>query len=140
MNEIMLLTDTASDLNESVIKEFNITRIPFYVSFNQVDYFKEITEISIQDFYKKMREDKVFPKTSLPSINDYLEVFTPLIEAGKSIICVCLSGHFSGSYSSAVNAKELILENYPNAQIAIINSLNACEHADLQTPLYLFVH
>lgn len=125
MNEIILLTDTASDLNESVIKEFNITRIPFYVSFNQVDYFKEITEISIQDFYKKMREDKVFPKTSLPSINDYLEVFTPLIEAGKSIICVCLSGHFSGSYSSAVNAKELILENYPNAQIAIINSLNA---------------
>lgn len=121
----MLLTDTASDLPESIIKEFNITRIPFYVSFNQEDYLKEITEISIQDFYKKMREDKVFPKTSLPSINDYLEVFTPLIAAGKSIICVCLSGHFSGSYSSAVNAKELILENYPNAQIAIINSLNA---------------
>ena len=121
----MLLTDTASDLPESIIKEFNITRIPFYVSFNQEDYLKEITEISIQDFYKKMREDKVFPKTSLPSINDYLEVFTPLIAAGKSIICVCLSGHFSGSYSSVVNAKELILENYPNAQIAIINSLNA---------------
>lgn len=121
----MLLTDTASDLPESIIKEFNITRIPYYVSFNHEDYLKEITEISIQDFYKKMREDKVFPKTSLPSINDYLEVFKPLIEAGKSIICVCLSGHFSGSYSSAVNAKELILENYPNAQIAIINSLNA---------------
>lgn len=125
MCEIVLVTDTSSDLNDSTIKEFGITRVPFYVSFNQTDYFKEIVEMPIKDFYTKMRESKVFPKTSLPSINDYLEVFTPLAEAGKSIICVCLSGYFSGSYSAAVNAKELILENYPNAQIAIINSLNA---------------
>lgn len=125
MCEIVLVTDTSSDLNDSTIKEFGITRVPFYVSFNQTDYFKEIVEMPIKEFYTKMRESKVFPKTSLPSISDYLEVFTPLAEAGKSIICVCLSGYFSGSYSAAVNAKELILENYPNAQIAIINSLNA---------------
>ncbi|MDA3733919.1 DegV family protein [Niameybacter massiliensis] len=125
MSEIVLITDTSSDLSDTIVKEFGITRIPFYVSFNQVDYFKEIVEMPIKDFYTKMRESKVFPKTSLPSINDYLEVFTPLAEAGKSIICVCLSGYFSGSYSSAVNAKEIILENYPNTQIAIINSLNA---------------
>lgn len=125
MSEIVLITDTSSDLSDTTVREFGITRIPFYVSFNQVDYFKEIIEMPIKDFYTKMRESKVFPKTSLPSINDYLEVFTPLAEAGKSIICVCLSGYFSGSYSSAVNAKEIILENYPNAQIAIINSLNA---------------
>ncbi|MEG0388668.1 MAG: DegV family protein [Niameybacter sp.] len=125
MCEIVLITDTSSDLNDGIVKEFGITRIPFYVSFNQEDYFKEIIEMPIKDFYSKMRASKVFPKTSLPSINDYLEVFTPFAEAGKSIICVCLSGYFSGSYSSAVNAKELILENYPNAQIAIINSLNA---------------
>ena len=61
----------------------------------------------------------------LPSINDYYESFKPHIEAGKSVICVTLSSFFSGSYNAAVNARELILENYPNAQIEIINSLNA---------------
>ncbi|ONI41860.1 EDD domain protein, partial [Candidatus Epulonipiscium fishelsonii] len=59
------------------------------------------------------------------SINDYCTKFEPIIKNGDSIICVCLSSHFSGSYNAAKNARELIVENYPNAQIEIIDSLNA---------------
>lgn len=125
MSEIILVSDTSCDLSSTVVKENNITLVPFYVSFDQETYYKEITELSIQDFYKRMRTEKIFPKTSLPSITDYLEVFTPAIKQGHAVICICLSAYFSGSYNSAVNARELILENYPNAQIAIINSLNA---------------
>ncbi|MDF2612758.1 MAG: DegV family protein [Clostridia bacterium] len=125
MSEIALLSDTACDLPQSLINEYHIKLVPFYVSFDQETYYKEIIDISISKFYEMMREEKIFPKTSLPSINDYMEIFTPIIKEGKSIICVCLSSHFSGSYNSAVNARELILENYPDAQIAIINSLNA---------------
>ncbi|MGL4343949.1 MAG: DegV family protein [Cellulosilyticaceae bacterium] len=125
MSEIVLISDTSCDLHPNTISKYDVTLVPFYVSFNQEDYYKEIVELPIQDFYNRMREEKIFPKTSLPSLGDYLEVFTPAVEAGKSVICVCLSGHFSGSYNSAVNARELILENYPNAQIEIINSLNA---------------
>lgn len=125
MRPIALITDSSSDLNASVVSQYNIKQIPFYVSFNQVDYHKEIVEMSIEDFYKRMREEKAFPKTSLPSINDYYEVFENYVKEGKDILCICLSGHFSGSYNSAVNARELILENYPDTHIAIINSLNA---------------
>ncbi|MGL4363123.1 MAG: DegV family protein [Cellulosilyticaceae bacterium] len=125
MNNITLITDTSSDLPASIVEQFNITQIPFYVSFDQVKYEKEIVELSLADFYKRMRAEKAFPKTSLPSINDYYEVFEPLAKQQKEIICVCLSSHFSGSYNSAVNARELILENYPDTKIEIINSLNA---------------
>ncbi|WP_069997393.1 DegV family protein [Cellulosilyticum sp. I15G10I2] len=125
MSEIILISDTACDLPESLINEYHIKLVPFYVSFDKETYFKEIADLSVAKFYEIMRKDKIFPKTSLPSINDYMETFMPLIEQNKNIICVCLSSHFSGSYNSAVNARELILENYPNAQIAIINSLNA---------------
>lgn len=125
MSEIILISDTSCDLGDKLTKENQVTLVPFYVSFDQETYYKEITELSIENFYKRMREEKIFPKTSLPSITDYLEVFTPVIMQGQSIICVCLSSYFSGSYNSATNARELILENYPNAQIAIINSLNA---------------
>jgi DegV family protein with EDD domain len=90
-----------------------------------VDYYKECVDISIPDFYKELRASKTFPKTSLPSVNDYVERFTSLIKQGKDIICVCLSSYFSGSYNSAVNAREIILENYPDSKIAIIDSLNA---------------
>ena len=125
MSEIVLLSDSACDLPVSCLEKYHIELIPYYVSFDSEHYYKEITELSIADFYKRLRAEKIFPKTSLPSINDYYEHFKPHIEAGKSVICVTLSSHFSGSHNAAVNARELILENYPNAQIEIINSLNA---------------
>ena len=125
MSKIILLSDTSCDLPASILDKYQIETIPFYVSFDAETYYKEIVELQLKDFYTRLREEKVFPKTSLPSINDYYERFVPHIEAGNSVICVCLSGHFSGSYNSAVNARELILENYPDANIEIINSLNA---------------
>ena len=125
MSEIVLLSDSSCDLPLGCLQQYNIEIIPYYVSFDTENYYKEITELSISDFYKRLRAEKIFPKTSLPSINDYYEFFKPHVEAGKKIICVTISNHFSGSYNAAVNARELILENYPNANIEIINSLNA---------------
>ena len=125
MSEIVLISDSACDLPRSLVNKYQIQIVPYYVSFDEETYYKEIVELSIPKFYEIIRRDRIFPKTSLPSINDYMEVFMPLVKEGKSIICVCLSSHFSGSYNAAVNARELILENHPNAQIAIINSLNA---------------
>lgn len=125
MSKIVLISDSSCDLPLTCINKYEIEIVPFYVSFDTEKYYKEIEELSIEDFYKRLRSEKIFPKTSLPSINDYYERFKTHIEAGNSIICVTLSNHFSGSYNSAVNARELILENYPNAQIEIINSLNA---------------
>lgn len=125
MSEIIIISDSSCDLPESLIKAYNIHLIPFYVSFDGSNYYKEIVDLSIEDFYAKLRKDKIYPKTSLPSINDYYEAFKSYVENGKKVICVTLSSHFSGSYNSAVNARELILENYPNCEIEIINSLNA---------------
>ncbi|MBE6021615.1 MAG: DegV family protein [Cellulosilyticum sp.] len=125
MSEIVLLTDSSCDLPLACLEQYHIEIIPYYVSFDATHYYKEITELSISDFYQRLRAEKIFPKTSLPSINDYYEHFKPHVEAGKSVICVTLSNHFSGSHNAALNARELILENYPNAQIEIINSLNA---------------
>lgn len=125
MNNIVLMSDTACDLSDELIEKHHITLIPFYLSFNQTDYVKEKVELSIADFYQRMREEKIFPKTSLPSIDDYYRAFEDCAKVGKSIICVTISGCFSGSYNSAVNARELILENYPDTSIEIINSLTA---------------
>ncbi len=125
MSTIVLFSDSSCDIPEPFIHAYDIKLIPFYVSFDKDTYLKEIKELSISDFYAKMRETRIFPKTSLPSINDYIEAFTTYLKQDLPIICVCLSSHFSGSYNAAVNARTILLEHYPNAQIAIINSLNA---------------
>ena len=65
---------------------------------------------------------KVFPKTSLPSVADYGRAMYEYVEKGIDVICVCLTSKFSGSYNSAVNARELLLEQYPQAKIAVVDS------------------
>ncbi|NLI90120.1 MAG: DegV family protein [Epulopiscium sp.] len=125
MSAIVLFSDSSCDIPEPFMHKYDIKLIPYYVTFDKEKYYKEIEELSISEFYAKMRESRIFPKTSLPSINDYIKAFTPYLKQDLPIICVCLSSHFSGSYNAAVNARNILLEHYPNAQIAIINSLNA---------------
>ena len=64
----------------------------------------------------------IFPKTSLPSVEDYIEVFTPYIKQETDIICICITTKFSGSYNSASTARDIILEEYPDAKISVIDA------------------
>ena len=98
--------------------------IPYYITFDKETYYKEHEEISNEEFYKKLAT-KVFPKTSLPSVQDYMNAFREAIEAGQDVLCFCLTSKFSGSYQSAVNAKSILEEDYPDAKIVVVDSIQA---------------
>lgn len=125
MSSYKIISDTACDIFPSIINTDEIPRVPFYVSFDKENYHKEVVELSIDDFYKHILEDKVFPKTSCPTITDYTSVFEPALKEGQDIICFCISSLFSGSYQSAVNAAEMMKESYPDRKIEIIDSIQA---------------
>lgn len=125
MRDYQIFSDSSCDTPEELLKLYNITLIPFYVTFDQENYFKEDIEISNQKFYDVLMNEKVFPKTSLPSVLDYVNQFEPAIKEDKDILCLCLTHKFSGSYQSAVNAKLLLEEKYPDAKIYIVDSIQA---------------
>lgn len=118
-----IISDGSCDLPSELVQEKNITVVPFYVSFDDEHYQKEIVEIGIRDFYQQMVDRKgVYPKSSMPSVQDYVDVFLPLAEEGIPMICICITTKFSGSYQSASNAAEIVKEEYPDARIAVIDS------------------
>ena len=118
-----IISDGSCDLPSELVQKKNITVVPFYVSFDDEHYLKENAEISIRDFYQQMVDRKgVYPKSSMPSIQDYEEVFRPFAEMGMPVICICITTKFSGSMQSALNARSLILEKYPQAQITVIDA------------------
>lgn len=125
MREYQIFADSSCDLPESLLKEHNIKLIPFYVSFDKETYFKENIDITKEEFYKKLSSGNVYPTTSLPSVQDYLNVFRQELKNGHDIVCICLTHAFSGSYQSAVNAKQILEEQYPDANIQIIDSIQA---------------
>lgn len=118
-----IVSDGDCDLDPALARERDITVVPFYVSFDDKTYQKEIAEIGIRDFYERMVSDPgTFPKSSMPSVQDYADVFTPIVEAGEAIICMCITVKFSGSYQSAMTAREMVLEEHPDAQITVIDT------------------
>lgn len=124
MNEAFhIISDGSCDLPVELTNEKNVTVVPFYVSFDDEHYLKENVEIGIRDFYQQMVDRKgVYPKSSLPSAKDYEDAFRPYAEAGVPVICICITTKFSGSMQSAVNAREALREDYPNAEITVIDS------------------
>ena len=125
MRDYHIFSDSSCDTPEELLSIHNITLVPFYVTFDQENYFKENIEITNQKFYDVLMNQKVFPKTSLPSVQDYINSFEPIILENKDILCLCLTQKFSGSYQSAVNARLILNEKYPDAKISIIDSIQA---------------
>ena len=74
--EYAIVTDGSCDLPKELCQEKGITVVPFYVSFDGEKYEKEIVEMPIRQFYEDMvKNPKVFPKSSMPSVLDYMDAY-----------------------------------------------------------------
>ena len=129
-----VISDTACDLSKSFTETQNIELVPLYVTFDGDKYYKEQIDITDDEFYRQMIEEGAYPKSSLPTIQDFIDAFMPSVTENVPIICVCISTLFSGSYNSATNAKNQILEDYPDSKITIFNSMQN------SSSMALFVH
>lgn len=119
-----IISDGSCDLGVELPKQHGIRIVPFYVTFDGETYQKEIEEVGVRDFYQKMVDyPDVYPKSSLPSIQDYMEVFTEYARKGTDILCLCITSKFSGSYNAAMNARGMVLEDYTDAKIVVIDTM-----------------
>lgn len=125
MAGFQIFSDGSCDMPRNIAQQQNIQIVPFYVSLNSEQYYKEIEEISLDTFYHYIIDEKGFPKTSLPSTQDYMDAFTPFLEQGQDILCFTITDTLSGSLQSASTAKIMLQESYPTAKIIIINSWHA---------------
>ena len=118
-----IISDSACDLTQAYIKEHDVAIIPLSVSFDKENYFQDGVDITRDECYEKMiNNPKVYPKTSLPSVEQYFNIFEEYTKNNIPVVCFTISLIFSGSFNSAMNAKRLIEEEYENSQIHIIDS------------------
>ena len=122
--QFQIISDGSCDLPTDLAEEAGISIVPFYVSFDEKNYLKEIREIGIRTFYQQMVENPgVYPKSSMPSVQDYIDAFKPYVEKGIPVICICITTKSSGSMQSALNAVRMIQEDDPKAEITVIDAM-----------------
>lgn len=125
MQSYKIVSDSSCDIPLELSDSIGIDIVPYYVSFDTIKYYKEIKDITVSEFYSKIVIEKLFPKTSLPPIQDYADVFEKYLKEEKDVVCMCLSSKFSGSFQSATNAKNMLLEEYPQRRIEIVDTIQA---------------
>lgn len=122
--KFQLVSDSSCDVGKNFVNKHNIEIVPLSVSYDGETYYKDGVEIDSMDFFKKLIDNPdISPKSTLPQIQDYVDVFEKYAKDGMPVICVTISSKFSGSYNSACMAKSQILEDYPDARIEVVDSL-----------------
>lgn len=116
---VQILTDSTGYINKEVIEKLNIKEISLNVVFGD-ESFKE-TEIGNTDFYKMMNE-KGIPTSSQPAVGELQEVMKSVASSGDDLLCIFISSGLSGTYSTANMVRGMVLEEYPNAKIEVIDS------------------
>lgn len=116
---LRIITDSTSDISIEQAAQMNITLVPLKVIFGDREY-REGADITIETFYEKLIKVETLPTTSQPSPDDFLECFQEGKAAGDSIIVLLISAKLSGTYQSAVIAKEMA--DYENIYIIDSNT------------------
>lgn len=111
MDQIRIVTDSTCDLPNEVLKEYDIAVAPLTVRFGQQS-FKDRVEITTEEFFEKMGKSKEVPSTSQVSVGEFTDIFKALGEDGGTVLGLFLSSRLSGTYQSAVIARNVLgLEN-----------------------------
>ena len=110
--------------NPAIDTEFISVPLKIQVA-NQV--FVDDANLDIDQMMETMYATSEASKSACPSPDDYLKAF----EGAKHIFVVTITGTLSGSQNSAQLAKNLYLEEHPDAHIHVIDSLSAGGEVDL---------
>ena len=123
MRNYCITTDSNSDLPGEYIEKLGTTIIPQYYSFGDIVYGDELN-MPPAEFYERMKNGEL-PKSQANNPAVIEEKFRALLEQGMDIIHIAFSSALSGSYNNVCMVSRELSEEYPDAKITVIDSLNA---------------
>lgn len=117
MKKIRIVTDSSCDLNKDIIERYNIEIVPLNVAFGDDVYADG--ELEKDKFYKMMDNFSTLPKTSCPSPERFMKSYEGDVD---NILVITLAANLSGTYSTAVLAKNMFEEEHPNKKVEVIDT------------------
>ncbi|NLN06306.1 MAG: DegV family protein [Firmicutes bacterium] len=115
---VKIITDSTADLPQGLADQLGITVVPLKVHFGEEEYLDWIDLDSDAFYAKLLAERTVLPRTSQPAPADFEAVYKEAAAEHKSIISIHLSSELSGTYQSAVLAKNSL----PELDITVVDS------------------
>jgi DegV family protein with EDD domain len=122
MASTAVVADTTSYLPPELLSRHDVHLVSLYVGI-EGEQERESDIADLQGFYERLRKSGEAVTTSQPSVGDFIAVYEPLLADGKEIISIHLSAGISGTYESAMQARErLTADGKGGERIVIIDS------------------
>lgn len=124
---IRIIADSTCYLPHEYMKKYKVSIVSLNVLLNGNSY-REI-DLSNDWFYKEMAKSSSIPTSSQPSVEELYNTVESQIKEGHDVVGIFLSSDMSGTFSTSNLVKNMILENYPNAKMVMIDSRSNCMQA-----------
>ncbi len=121
-----ILTDSCADLSPEIVSHYeDLIILPLSYSMEGVTETKVLDDPQlIKAYYDKLRGG-ARSTTAQATPQAYYDTFSALVKEGKTVLAVVFSSSLSGTYSSACIGRDMVLEEYPDAQIEVVDTLAA---------------
>jgi DegV family protein with EDD domain len=120
MSKIAIVTDSDASLPLDVAAKHNIRQVPIAILFGE-ETFDTTLDLTEAELFERIDREGVLPTTSAPSPGKFAEAYqTAFDEGAKSVVCFCVSGEISATYTAALNATDLL----PGKDITVVDSRN----------------
>jgi DegV family protein with EDD domain len=126
MPSTAVVADTTSYLPPELIEKHDVRLVSLYVGI-EGEHDRESDIADLHGFYERLRTSDQTVTTSQPSVGDFIAVYEPLLTEGKEIVSIHLSSGISGTYESAMQARErLMAEGKGGERIVVCDSRTGC--------------
>jgi DegV family protein with EDD domain len=116
--DIRIVTDSACDLPDEIVKEQDITVVPLYINVGEESYLDGVN-LTREEFYKNLPSYSPAPKTATPSVATFLHAYERLAEEGARAI---LSIHLSETLSATINSARTAAEQFTRIPVTVLDS------------------
>ena len=125
MSDYILSCCSTADLTEEHFKERGISYICFHYELDGVQYADDLGKTMPFDQFYAAMTNGADTRTSQINTEEFIAYFEPFLKEGKDILHLCLSSGITGVLNSAMIAKDMLSEEYPERKIYILDSLAA---------------
>ena len=123
MRQYKIVSDTGADMSPELFKEWDVACINLTFMFEDNIELKN-GDIAFKDFYNRMRNGEC-AKTSAATSETIKDYIRPLLQEGNDVLYLAFSSGLSATYNSGRLATEELKEEFPEANIVVVDSVAA---------------
>lgn len=116
---VKIITDSTCDLGTSLASKAGIDIVPLYVYLDGKAFIDGVN-LSLVDLFNSVATTGTLPKTSAPTVSDFIKAFS----GTDDILYISISSKLSATHQNALLAREISLQESPGRSIVVIDSLN----------------